>query len=392
MEDYSPDPTGGATHPRPVGDHGAMADLRPSREVGPDGNRAEGAELVEVLIELGVDPARASEYVERGDPQGAVFDVVLMADRLERTLSAADIVSRGGLGVEETAAIMHAFGLPLSAADEPAFTPEEAHVLVELRRLEELWPAEVRIQVGRAYGAMLAGIARAELQAFQLHTERIVLEQGGDAAARLVALKLALERLLPLADPLLVGMHRRWIEHELGQRAISTVERGRPERLPGAVEVAFLFCDLKGFTAYAEAEGDEAAISAIERFFDVIARERGEGGDFVKSLGDGAMLVYQDSLEAVEAGLRVIAGMRAPGLPGVHAAVHRGVAIARSGDYFGGTVNLAARLLALGARDELVATDVVVRACRELSWEPLGEFLLRGVTEPVVVHRLAPRP
>ena len=68
------------------------------------------------------------------------------------------------------------------------------------------------------------------------------------------------------------------------------------------------------------------------------------------------MLSYGDAPEAVAAGARVIAGMRAEGMPRVHASVHKGVAITREGDYFGGAVNLAARLLAVSGPDELLAT------------------------------------
>jgi class 3 adenylate cyclase len=46
----------------------------------------------------------------------------------------------------------------------------------------------------------------------------------------------------------------------------------------------------------------------------------------------------------------------------VHASVHVGTAIARDGDYFGGAVNLTARLLGAAGRDELVATRPVVEA------------------------------
>jgi len=151
-----------------------------------------------------------------------------------------------------------------------------------------------------------------------------------------------------------------------------------------------LFCDLKDFTAYAEGHGDAAAISAIDRFFDVVAHERGPTGQLVKTLGDGAMLVYDEPADAVAAGGRVIAAMRAPGLPAVHASAHRGVAIARSGDYFGGAVNLAARLLALAGRDELLATEAVVKRCRAtFAWQPAGERTLRGVATPVAVYALA---
>lgn len=327
-------------------------------------------------------------------PDDGVFDTGLLPARADRTVSPAQIAARGGLSVEHTATMMEAFGLPRPPPEEPTFTPEEAVALVELGELEELWPDVVRLQVGRAYGAMLAGIARAEVQAFQTHTERQVRERGGDAATQLSAVKATFERLLPLADPLLLGVHRRWLEHELGQRAVRAAEQHVAAiELPGAVDVTFLFCDLKDFTAFAETQGDAAAMTAIERFVDVVAHERGDDGTLVKSLGDGAMLVYKDPVEAVRAGLRIIRAMRRFTDPGVHASVHRGVAIARSGDYFGSAVNLASRLLSVAGRDELVAGTSVVDGCAgAFAWQMVGETQLRGVTNPVVVHRLSPAP
>lgn len=367
-----------------------MADPPSNADLAPDRGGAGHEEAIGVLVKLGVERATAAEYVRRGEAEAAVFEAVLLPDRLQRTVSPAEIASQGGLEVGPIADLMEAFGLPRPAPEEPVFTPAEAGTLIDLARLGELWPAEARVQVGRVYGAMLSAIARAELQAFQTHTQERVREQGGGDAEQLRALKSAFERLLPLGDPLLLGVHRRWIEHELGQRAVSAAEqRAGAGALPGAVDVTFLFCDLKDFTAYAQAKGDATAIIAIERFFDVIAREHGESGEFVKSLGDGAMLVYEDPAEAVAAGLRVISAMRGTELPGVHAGVHRGVAIARGGDYFGGSVNLAARLLAIAGRDELIATDEVVQACGdEFAWERADARAVRGVPSPVVVHRL----
>ena len=353
-------------------------------------NGGEGA--LKALVNLGLAPDVAAGYVRRGDPEGAVFDRVLLPGRSQRSVSAAEIESRGGLSVSEVAGLMEAFGLPRPRAADPVFTPEEARVLVALRELDELWPAELRMQTARVYGAMLAGIARAEAQAFQVYTEPHVRDEGGDTAAHLSALQSAFERLLPLADPLLLGVHRRWLEHELAQRAVSAAERTAGSAgLPGSVEVTFLFCDLKDFTAYAESNGDAAAIGAIDRFFDVVGHERGPTGQLVKTLGDGAMLVYDEPADAVAAGARVIAAMRAPGLPGVHASVHRGVAIARSGDYFGGAVNLAARLLALAGGDELLATGEVVKQCGgTFDWQAAGERTLRGVANAVAVYTLVP--
>ena len=320
----------------------------------------DGGGAVEALVNFGVAPEAAAEYVRRGDPEGAVFDRVLLSGRKRRTVSAAEIASRGGLAVSEVAELMEAFGLPRPRAADPVFTPEEARVLVALRELDELWPAELRMQTARVYGAMLAGIARAETQSFQVYTEPHVREERGDMTAHLNALRSAFERLLPLADPLLLGVHRRWIEHELAQRAVSAAERTAGSTgLPGSVEVTFLFCDLKDFTAYAESNGDEAAIGAIDRFFDVVARERGPTGSSSRRSAMAHARVRRTGRGGGSGRSRDRrdAGAWTPGSACQRPS--RGCDRA-PGDYFGGAVNLAARLLALAREDELLATEEVV--------------------------------
>jgi class 3 adenylate cyclase len=328
---------------------------------------------------------------EAHDPESAIFDAILLPGVEERTVSAAEIEARGGSTVEEIGRLMAAWGLPIPAADQPAFTPEEAHVFIEVKALEELWPIEVGVQIARIYGRLLQRIAQTELQLFRLHVEGRLRREDDDPFAALRTTQDAFARLLPLADPLLTGVHRRWIEHELAQAAVREAESETTEpQLPGAVEVALLFCDLKDFTAYADTEGDAAAVAAIDRFADVVTYGRGPGSRFMKALGDGYMLSYRGADEAVGAGARIIADMRADDLPGVHASVHQGVAIAREGDYFGGAVNLAARLLAAAARDELVATTAAVEAAGPaFAWEPAGSLRVRGVATPVEVFRLA---
>ena len=161
--------------------------------------------------------------------------------------------------------------------------------------------------------------------------------------------------------------------------------------LPGAADVSFLFCDLKDFTVYADSEGDQAAVDAIDHFADVVSHQRGQSFRFHKALGDGAMLVYKEPTDAVAAGARIVDAMRDPDTPGVHASVHCGTAIVREGDYFGGAVNLAARLLNAAGRDELVATRRVLEASEGagFAWEPAGTQRIKGITDPVEVFRLA---
>jgi adenylate cyclase len=156
------------------------------------------------------------------------------------------------------------------------------------------------------------------------------------------------------------------------------------------VKVAFKFCDLEDFTAYADREGDEAAVGAVESLATTVTRQRGQGVRLMKSLGDGYLLCYSDTTQAVSAGAQIIEALSAGPGPTAHVSVHEGAAIAREGDYFGGAVDLAARLLTVAGRDELVATRAVVEATEsKFAWETRGSHRIRGISEPVDVFCLA---
>src|SRR5690349_9397527 len=76
----------------------------------------------------------------------------------------------------------------------------------------------------------------------------------------------------------------------------------------------------------------------------------------------------------------------------IHASVHTGPAVARDGDYFGHTVNLAARLLDSARGDELLATEEVVRATADgFGWRHLGLQAVRGFGDPIDVWSLSDR-
>ena len=127
----------------------------------------------------------------------------------------------------------------------------------------------------------------------------------------------------------------------------------------------------------------------MDRFAEGVADARGEQLRLMKSLGDGVMLAYGDAPPAVAAGTRIIECVRSTTPLSVHASVHVGTAIARDGDYFGGAVDLTARLLGAAGRDELVATrPVVERTADSQTWESLGQREIRGVSEALEVFRL----
>jgi adenylate cyclase len=350
---------------------------------------SEPDELEDVLRTLGVPEDGIERARRHGDPLGALFESMPARGAADRTVSAAQMEAEGGMPVAQSQEMMRAFGLSPPLAEEPAFTPAEAAAFNELWRHQDIWPFELGVQIARLYGRLLAQIAQASVAQWLAVAEPRLRAAEPDDGRRTLAAADSFDRLLPVADALLAGVHRRWVERETAQLAIRAAESGPGAALlSGAEEVSILFCDLKDFTGFANRQGDGAAVRIIDRFASTVLEERGEGAGLTKLLGDGFMLVYREPAEAVQAGRRIIERMRSPDQPGVHASVHHGVAVPREGDYFGKAVNLAARLLALADRDELLATTPVVEQCSGLEWEHCGSEPMRGFSDDVRVFRL----
>ena len=347
-------------------------------------------EIVEVLRSLGISDEIVERALERGDPIAAVFEQVLSPQMAERTVTAAEIECARR---RQRRAVRR----PVRRLRAPGHRAGRAclHATRRPRRwsgwaiLSDIYPPEIAIQVARVYGRVLARIAQAEIQLFRTYVEPKLRAEPGDSYAAVSAIQAAFSELLPLTDPLLTGVHRRWVEHQVMQAAVGDAETGSSAPLPGAVEVTFLFCDLKDFTKYVDLEGDEAGVAAIDRFTDVVVQQRGQRFRFAKLLGDGVMLVYGDPADAVRAGAGIIDAMPSDDMPPVHASVHRGVAIAREGDYFGHAVNLAARVLGIAGPGELLATRQVIDRLRDdFGWERAGAVRVRGIAGLVELFRL----
>lgn len=150
----------------------------------------------------------------------------------------------------------------------------------------------------------------------------------------------------------------------------------------------FLFTDLVGFTALTDAEGDDrAAEVAVQLQRRVRALLNGYGGEEVKALGDGIMLRCDDPASAVRLGLRIVSELEAdPTFPPVRVGMHSGQAVAHDGDWYGRTVNVAARLCAVAPGGEVLVSDATRGAAGRMPKVDFGErrlHWLRNVTEPI---------
>jgi class 3 adenylate cyclase/YHS domain-containing protein len=158
----------------------------------------------------------------------------------------------------------------------------------------------------------------------------------------------------------------------------------------------FLFADLAGFTALTEAHGDEEAINLVEEFFEAVRALLAEHqAEEVKTIGDAVMLRCEDPGKAIELGTRIVYEIgEQPGFPAVRVGLHTGPATERHGDWFGGTVNLAARVAGAASGGTVLLTEDTANRAGQLQGVALHEYgrvSLRNLPEPVRLLRASPK-
>jgi adenylate cyclase len=156
-------------------------------------------------------------------------------------------------------------------------------------------------------------------------------------------------------------------------------------------ESTFLFADLSGFTALTEAHGDEESAELTNRFFASVRRLLAEhGAEEVKTIGDAVMIRAPAAAEGVRLGVRIVQEIGAQhGFPSIRIGMHTGPAAERSGDWFGATVNTAARVAGMATGGEVLVTDATRQAAgtlKEVEFRGRGREALKNVAEPLPVY------
>ncbi|HYF11107.1 MAG TPA: adenylate/guanylate cyclase domain-containing protein, partial [Actinomycetota bacterium] len=162
---------------------------------------------------------------------------------------------------------------------------------------------------------------------------------------------------------------------------------GVRSRSPRGVGAA-VFADLTGYTSLTEEAGDataaEVSLTLARLVSEVAPRHRGE---VVKMLGDGVHFHFREPIDAVRASLEIVRTVRSYGLPPAHVGVNAGPMIYDEGDYFGRTVNIAARIAAEASADQVFVGDAVTRVVQPdgFAFREVGAFELKGIAEPVTI-------
>src|SRR5262245_60990991 len=163
-------------------------------------------------------------------------------------------------------------------------------------------PVDAMLEGARVMGDSLRRIAETEVRLLHVHVhERLTAAGVADDEVTRQIFEIQ-EVLTPLLDPLIQHVHRHHLMAAIIEDVFMhlTSSNAVPTTL-GSVQATIVFADFASFTEFAESEGDEAAARVLERLDAAVrALTLEHEGKFVKQLGDGFMLVFRQSSDAVQ--------------------------------------------------------------------------------------------
>jgi predicted ATPase/DNA-binding SARP family transcriptional activator len=241
----------------------------------------------------------------------------------------------------------------------------------------------------------------------QLVLARYRCDQQADALAALTEARKILATELGIEPgPALIDLERKILAQDPALDAPVEPERTTSGRVGTIVEplpegiVTFLLTDIEGSTALWDLHPREMA-KALVRHEEVISEiVHAQDGRLLKSRGEGdaTLSVFAKATDAVEAAAALQRQLQDETWPGglelqTRVALHTGEAQLREGDYYGGTLNRAARIRSLASGGEVVVSrstrDVVVDVISaDLELIHLGEHELKGLQRSELVYGL----
>jgi adenylate cyclase len=322
------------------------------------------------------------------EPVDDLVELVLGGPRRLRREEVADDV---GVPLDEARRLWRAMGFA-DVGDAVAFTEAdlEALRLVEGLRRRGTVDAMTATDLARSLGQTTSRLADWQVDILGRRlVERGVLDPEAPLGEESVeALRAELEAILPALEQLLVHVWRRQLAAAI-ERGLADAEAAADEE---TLHLTVGFADQVGFTRLARRMEEAELAALVERFesrsADIVVAA---GGRVIKTLGDEILFVASDPREAADAGLSLLAAHeRDESVPRLRIGLATGTVVARRGDVFGTTVNLASRLTALARPDSVLVDDRTAQALEDaegIALRPLTPRAVRGIglVRPVVL-------
>jgi adenylate cyclase len=283
-------------------------------------------------------------------------------------------------------------GLPPSGDDR--LREEDAEMLRLLLTRLDLASDDELSRFARLYGGTVQRLVSSGLQFFDQAIRQRVASLDlpvGDKDRLAYQEAAGFTELVRRVVPWLQNRHREHavLEYLVGVTEGFMEERGIVPRQPRQPP-AIAFLDLTGYSALAEERGDQAAAELAAELAGVVHEAaRDHGGRAVKWLGDGVMFHFSDPAGAILGGLDIVEQTEQAVALAARVGINAGNVIVQEGDYFGRTVNVAARIVDYARPHEVLVSEEARSGAGidDVAFELIGDVNLRGVTKAVRLHK-----
>jgi adenylate cyclase len=325
--------------------------------------------------------ARLGVMTEVSEPADAALVAAIAGEPLK--YSAPEASQRSGVPVETIERLWRAFGLRWLDTSTSCFSDSDIGVLGSFALGSEIFGEEATLHFARAIGVATARMSQAAVSLFLMNAAEELRDRSD--AEQVAAYELAGTSFntLPLTLERLFRLH-----------ALRAVERWRQERRIGerydVQTLAVGFVDLVGFTEQTRDLPPSRLVDLITRFeADACESVTASGGEVVKLIGDAVMFV---------ANTAVAGSLVALALSDIYefsevtprGGLAFGPVLARGGDFYGPTVNVASRLATLAVPGEVLVTSEMrsAAAVEQLRFDPAGRRVLKGFVDPIEAFSL----
>jgi len=270
-----------------------------------------------------------------------------------------------------------AFGLP--ASGPVRVSPDAAAALRLLVGMASWLKPETALALARVMGSSSTRLAETLISAFRVEIELPGLASGATTSTHVEEIASVAGDLLPLFIDATNAVFRRHM-------VLAAYQLWSPDAERAAVthERTVGFADLVGSTEAVRASSAAALAVTIREFEELVwDLVTDAGGRLVKLIGDEAMFVIEDAAQACDVAVQLVETSPHP----VRVGLAHGTVAALYGDYYGETVNLAARLVDAAEPSTIAVSESVrQRAGDGFTFDDVPARALKGFGDPVAFH------
>jgi adenylate cyclase len=329
---------------------------------------------MEALIAAGVDKDVLVSVASEGENSLAQMVARYVTFPGARKYTMPQVIEMAGVDEARAQALWRAMGFADVPSDQKAFTDADVETLKLATALFERAGLDqaVALQQARTMGQAAARVAFAHQDVIaNFTTETDLVKRAGQA------IKFA-DATLPALDKIFLYMYRRHLAAATEQQLLIMAAE------EGTLKMSVGFADLSRYTSVSR-ELDADALAALIEGFNAAAADAivESGGRLVKTIGDEVMFAALDAPQAASIALKLLDVVSpAEGYPALRVGVATGGVIAREGDLFGTTVNLANRLVVVARPGTILVDEVTRDALRgdaRFDVKPVAQRHLRGL-------------